>query len=201
MPYTQKYQVGITYEVESTQFVLTRQDFTVFEWISNVGGLGFLFSAATLFVGWLNSPQMWITSAMLASGKEHTILDGRSNTLSRQLSMSNFSHEKVQQKCCADLSAKWAQMKCVPRCCRGRKARILSLAHEDLKKEMHVTHLLKSLRVLERCIREKFEIDEREWKIQFAKFSTYVAKVCSDSDESFVDKDLINKNFDQGSGI
>ena len=56
MPYLEKYQVGITYEVDSTQYDLTRQDFTVFEWISNVGGLGFLFSAAALFVGWLNSP-------------------------------------------------------------------------------------------------------------------------------------------------
>ena len=73
MPYLEQYQVGITYEIESTQIELERQDLTVFDWISDVGGLGFLFSAATLFVGWLNSPQMWITSAMLASGKEHTV--------------------------------------------------------------------------------------------------------------------------------
>lgn len=112
--------------------------------------------------------------------------------------MSNFSAEKVQQKCCTDLSAKWAQMKCVPRCCRGTKARILSRAHEDLKKEMHVTHLLKQMRVLEGCIREKLEMDERDWKKSFAKFSNYAAKVCSDSDESYVDKEMINSNFDTG---
>ena len=78
MPYLEKYQIGVTFEIDSTKHDLERQDFTVFEWISNVGGLGFLFSGAAVFVGWLNTPQLWITSAMLSSGKEHKIMENRS---------------------------------------------------------------------------------------------------------------------------
>ena len=201
MPYLEKYQVGITYEIDSTQHNIERQDFTVFEWISNVGGLGFLFTGATVFVGWLNSPQLWITSAMLQIGKEHKVMENRSQTLSRQLSMSNYSHEQVQQKCCSDLTAKWAQLKCVPKCCRGTKARILSRAHEDMKKEMHITHVLKQMRATEGIIRDKLEMSEKEWKTAFARFSSYSAKFNADSSQSYVDHDgSISGEFENGNG-
>ena len=63
---------------------------------------------------------------------------------------------------------------------------------------MHVTHLLKQMRVTEGIIREKLELDEKEWKKAFAKYSAYTAKMCSDSSQSFVDQDLINEDFDSG---
>ena len=56
---------------------------------------------------------------------------------------------------------------CVPKSCRkkcgGTRARLLSQANTTLQKEMHVTHLLKQLRITEGILREKLMKDDLEW--------------------------------------
>ena len=50
-----------------------------------------------------------------------------------------------------------------------------------MKKEMHITHVLKQMRATEGIIRDKLEMSEKEWKTAFARFSSYSAKFNADS--------------------
>ena len=66
LPYANKYQIAITYEVDPTQYQMERIDFTLFEWLSGIGGLGFMFRFCQLVVKWSDNPDLFVTSAMLA---------------------------------------------------------------------------------------------------------------------------------------
>ena len=45
---------------------MERIDFTLFEWLSGIGGLGFMFRFCQLVVKWSDNPDLFVTSAMLA---------------------------------------------------------------------------------------------------------------------------------------
>ena len=66
MGYEETYQLAITYEIEPTMYEQERKDFTFFEWLSGIGGVGFLFRLSNFIVKVLDSPDMFVTDAMLA---------------------------------------------------------------------------------------------------------------------------------------
>ena len=71
MPYKNLWQVAVTYEVDPTLYDIERSDFTIFEWISNIGGLSFVSSVAAYVVSTADSPDTIVTTAMLDAGDVH----------------------------------------------------------------------------------------------------------------------------------
>ena len=73
MPYKNTYQLAITFEVDQNQYVVTRNDFTCFEWISNIGGLSFLFNIGTIIASLVDDPSVFVTASMFAQGRVHSV--------------------------------------------------------------------------------------------------------------------------------
>lgn len=71
MPYLNLYQISVTYEIDAILYETERSDFTMFEWISNIGGLSFMSSLAAYVVSVADSPDMFVTAAMLDEGDVH----------------------------------------------------------------------------------------------------------------------------------
>ena len=63
--------MSITYEVDPTLYEIERSDETTFDWISNIGGFSFLSSIAMYVVGTADSPDSFVTSAMVDGGDVH----------------------------------------------------------------------------------------------------------------------------------
>ena len=63
--------MSITYEVDPTLYEVERDDDTTFDWISNIGGLSFLSSIAMYVVSTADSPDTFVTSAMMDDGDVH----------------------------------------------------------------------------------------------------------------------------------
>lgn len=110
--------------------MLTRKDFTGFEWFSNIGGLTFLFSFGAMFASALDSPSMLVTSAMLASGQAHKV---GSSKISRTVSLTMFGKNNVEAGCCINLRTKIATAKYMPRkvrkCVGGARASLMNEAN------------------------------------------------------------------------
>ena len=110
--------------------MVSRNDFTGFEWISNIGGLSFLFSIGAIISSSVDSPAMLVTAAMLAKGKIHKIYSASTADHSKSVNRSMINEESVQEGCCMDLSTKLATNSCLPHSCKkrigGAKARILN---------------------------------------------------------------------------
>ena len=73
MPYLNTYQLAITYEVDPTQYVVIRNDITFFEWISNIGGLSFLFNIGVIMSSLVDNPTVFVTASLFAQGEVHSI--------------------------------------------------------------------------------------------------------------------------------
>ena len=65
LPYVETYQIALTYELYDHLNVIVRSEFTFFDWISNIGGLSFLFSIALLVSTSVDNPLMLVTASML----------------------------------------------------------------------------------------------------------------------------------------
>ena len=137
------FQLAITYEVDPRSYVVLRHDFTAFEWISNIGGLGFLFSIGSIISHAVDSPSMFITASMLAKGKVHTIKPNKSQKLNADFmegtdeaikksttDFMKYDETEVKEGCCTDLRTSLATSKCLTQRCKkllgGTKAAILN---------------------------------------------------------------------------
>ena len=138
MPYEEKYQLAITYEVDPTEYQQERSDVTLFEWLSGVGGLGFLFRFSHLIIKFSDNPDMFVTSAMVA----------QSNLLRRSTgaTVAIQSQDSIRETPCTVFQTKCASSKRVPRWCKrkcgGTKARLFTNLHKNLAHEMQVTYVL-----------------------------------------------------------
>ena len=112
MPYLQKYQTAVTFEVDSTKYEMTRVEFTFFNWLATVGGLSSIALAFSNLAGAFDNAQMFVTSALIRPSPDKS-------------SSSSFSPNEVQDKCCVTMRSKLAVL--MPKLCKigGSKGRIL----------------------------------------------------------------------------
>ena len=110
--------------------MVSRNEFTGFEWISNIGGLSFLFSIGAMISSSVDTPAMLVTAAMLAKGKIHRIYSAGASGQTKSVDKSMINEESVQEGCCMDLRTRLATNSCLPHSCKkrigGAKARILN---------------------------------------------------------------------------
>ena len=66
MPYKNNFQTAVTYEVDTTKYVLIRNEFKLLDWAANIGGLISIFLATSQLFHVLESPHYFVTSAMIA---------------------------------------------------------------------------------------------------------------------------------------
>ena len=66
MPYKIPIQTAITYEMDSIKVDLIRNEYTLLNWFASIGGLGSMGLAIAQLVSLLESPQYFVTSAMIA---------------------------------------------------------------------------------------------------------------------------------------
>ena len=55
LPYTRPFQSAITFEIDMTHYEMTRMEFTFFDWLSAVGGLGSIVFAVSNAAGALDN--------------------------------------------------------------------------------------------------------------------------------------------------
>ena len=65
LAYSNTFQLSVTYEMEDKLFEILRQEQTWLDWLSSIGGLGFLVKLANFVVSYTDSPHMFVTSSML----------------------------------------------------------------------------------------------------------------------------------------
>ena len=74
-----------------------------------------------------------------------------------------FDRKSVEEGCCMELRTKLATTSRLPASCKNRiggsKARILNKEAQRLEKTLHVTHLLKHMRVTQAILMDKCEMD------------------------------------------
>ena len=212
MPYLSTYQLAITYEVDPRSFVVLRNDFTGFEWISNIGGLGFLFSIGALISHSVDSPSMFLTASMLAKGKVHTIKAGSKSMeqlppvqlIDKQpTDFLKFDETEIKEGCCTDLRTKLATSRCLSQKCKkslgGTKAAILNKQNQKMSKYVHVTHILKHMRVVEGLIREKYEMKKFDWDLAWKRFGPIVLSTDDELGDSL--KDSFESDSSMSSGV
>ena len=56
--------------MEDKLFEMLRQEQTFFDWISSIGGLGFLVKLANFLINYTDSPHMFVTSSMLQNDEK-----------------------------------------------------------------------------------------------------------------------------------
>ena len=66
LPYMNTIQLAITFEIEPSQHVIKRQDFTIFEWISNIGGLTFIFNIGIVISSLVENPFNFVAASLFA---------------------------------------------------------------------------------------------------------------------------------------
>ena len=66
MPYKNKIQSSVTFEIDSVKYELKRDEFTLFEWFAAMGGLGSVSLAIAQILHLLESPHYFVTAAMVA---------------------------------------------------------------------------------------------------------------------------------------
>ena len=153
IPYKRLFQTAVTYEIDMTHYEMTRKEFTFFDWLSAVGGLGSIVFAVSNAAGALDNAQMFVTSALLPPEDKPEEKVSYSAT---------FSPSEVQDKCCVTMRAKLAVHRKMPACCKcgGTKGRILGAVHEDMKNCMYIHNLFKHLRTTEGIIRERLNVSD-----------------------------------------
>lgn len=82
MTYDRNLASAVTFEIDSTKYVVKRQEFTLLDWIASLGGLAsLLYTCAWSLAFIMDSPQMFVVSDMLqfhsnsenqAFGPDHT---------------------------------------------------------------------------------------------------------------------------------
>lgn len=143
---------------------MTRMEFTFFDWLSAVGGLGSIVFAVSNAAGALDNAQMFVTSALLPPEDKPEEKRAYSAT---------FSPSEVQDKCCVTMRSKLAVHRKMPKCCKcgGTKGRILGAVHEDMKNCMYIHNLFKHLRTTEGIIRERLNVSDQDWRLATQKYA------------------------------
>ena len=65
LPYARKFEVAVTYEIDSTQYESRKIEYTYLDWVAAIGGFSSILFAISNAVGALDNAQMQVTSAML----------------------------------------------------------------------------------------------------------------------------------------
>ena len=86
----------------------------------------------------------------------------------KQIALQVHRLEDIQARCCLTLKAKILASQMAPACCKSvcgsSKDRVLAAAHEHIKSSMYIDSLLVQLRAMEGVLREKLEINDKDWK-------------------------------------
>ena len=69
MPYSRPFKAAVTYEIDSTKYHVIRFEFTVFDWLSAIGGLSSIILAISTTIGALESPQRYVASALIGKSE------------------------------------------------------------------------------------------------------------------------------------
>ena len=176
MNYRNNYWTAVTYEINSTQTIYTRQDYGAFDLLSDIGGIfPSLLGIGSIGLGLIlgNGPFMLTVSRLIASpdNLEEQGLDResgivRSNTL--------VTAEDVQKDCCLTCRLRCGSQKCCGKL-KMTKADMLYLeAQKDVRDEFYVTNVIKNIRAIEGILKEKY--GEDEWETAKSKHSLYQIK-------------------------
>ena len=65
LPYARLFQIAVTFEIDSTKYELTRLEFSLFDWLSAIGGLSSIVLGASTVISALDSPQRYVTAALV----------------------------------------------------------------------------------------------------------------------------------------
>ena len=64
--------------------MIQRNDFTYFEWISNIGGLSFLFNIGVIISSFVDNPSVFVTASLFAEGKVHSMYEKLDKSLANR---------------------------------------------------------------------------------------------------------------------
>ena len=56
LPYARPFQIAVTFEIDSTKYEIIRLEFSLFDWLSAIGGLSSIILAVSSGIGALESP-------------------------------------------------------------------------------------------------------------------------------------------------
>ena len=133
LPYNRRFQIAVTYEIDSSRYEIVRVEYSFFDWLSAIGGLGSIILAVSKLVSALDSPQRYVTSALIgyrSVGEERA-----------------FTPDEVRSGFFATSRAIMTTKTFIPECCKskcgGTKARLLAEGYSGLQRSMHVHDLLK----------------------------------------------------------
>lgn len=116
IPYSRKFQVAITFEIDLTLYEMTKIEYTVFDWLSAIGGLGSILFTISQAFGAFEDAQMYVTSAMIKDESGDSLSDSKPS-LKR---LSTYTPNEVQNKCCTTLKTKVATSPAAPQCCKRK---------------------------------------------------------------------------------
>ena len=110
IPYSRKFQVAITFEIDLTLYEMTKIEYTVFDWLSAIGGLGSILFTISQAFGAFEDAQMYVASAMIRDENGESMSDSKPS-LKRS---STYTPNEVQNKCCTTLKSKAATSPATP---------------------------------------------------------------------------------------
>ena len=161
IPYSRKFQVAITFEIDLTLYEMTKIEYTVFDWLSAIGGLGSILFTISQAFGAFEDAQMYVMSAMIRDGENGDSMSDSKHSLKKS---STYSPTEVQNKCCTTLKTKVATSSVTPQCCKrkcgSKQDRILNEVFTEMQSCMYAHNLFMLLRVFEGILREKLELTE-----------------------------------------
>ena len=184
MPYKQRFQIVITYELETSLVQYERKETLFATWISEVGGFWAFFAILLKLIDYFDDVQLYVIADMIRPyrGKSGSLDLSQSKVhLNKNKNFKTYSPEKYQTNCCSGIRMKCVELclsvKCKFCCCRklclGTKERVLINGEEFLKKELYVTDFIRHLRTTEGLLKEKLNIDKESWEAAMYKFSAF----------------------------
>jgi len=111
LPYLRPFQIAVTFEIDSTKYELIRLEFSLFDWLSAIGGLSSIILGASTIISALESPQRYVTSALIADKPSSlTDIDAKNQKSKNRA----YNQDEIKTNCLPGLKANAAMRKWVP---------------------------------------------------------------------------------------
>lgn len=76
LPYKRQFQAAVTFEIDPDKHEVRKIEYTLFEYLSAIGGLSSIFMSISQTLGHLDDAQVYVTSAMVSDEDGRKDRDG-----------------------------------------------------------------------------------------------------------------------------
>lgn len=201
LPYNNTFQNAVTFEISENKKILTRVDYGVLDWLSDIGGLYKILQMGVLMLVLMmneHGPTLFVTTSLIKRKKDQEVQRRDFAVRSKQLNKSKnyYSAMDIKTHFCLFLRLRLAD-KC--KCLRVKKKdRFLLEVHKNIEPQFDISMFFRKLNVFEGVIRS--QMSSKKWREACQEHSLYsvrnngtiinLALAGNDLESSFRSEDL-----------